>query len=92
MLPSVPERIGVLRTRALLRTDERLRAAYRARILARGRAEVAVEFLGEDGFGRGTTERFLPATVISRDAKPGDLVRGSTDGIGSDGSLRVVPE
>jgi hypothetical protein len=24
--------------------------------------------------------------------KPGDLVRGITDGLGSDGALRVVPE
>ncbi|MBI5501332.1 MAG: MiaB/RimO family radical SAM methylthiotransferase [Deltaproteobacteria bacterium] len=92
MLPSVPERFAVLRTRALLRSDERLRAAYRARILARGRAEVAVEHMGEDGFGRGTTERFLPAAVISHAVKPGALVRGRTDGIGADGALRVVPE
>jgi hypothetical protein len=61
-------------------------------VLARGRAEVAVEFTDRDGFGRGTTERFLPAVVISHAYKPGDLVAGVTDGISSDGVLRVVPE
>jgi threonylcarbamoyladenosine tRNA methylthiotransferase MtaB len=92
IVPQVAERIAVLRTRALLRSDERLRADFRARVLARGRAEVAVEFTDHDGFGRGTTERFLPAVVISHAYKPGDLVAGVTDGISSDGVLRVVPE
>jgi threonylcarbamoyladenosine tRNA methylthiotransferase MtaB len=92
IVPGVPERIAVLRTRALLRSDERLRADFRAKVLARGRAEVALEFTDRDGFGRGTTERFVPAVVISHVYKPGDLVSGVTDGMSSDGVLRVVPE
>lgn len=92
LVPQVPERIAVLRTRALLRTDERLRAAYRLRALAHGRAEVAVEFVDADGCARGTTERFLPAVVVSRETRPGMLVRGVTDGFDAEGALRVLPD
>jgi threonylcarbamoyladenosine tRNA methylthiotransferase MtaB len=92
LVPQVPERIAVLRTRALLRTDERLRSAFRARAAAHGRAEVAVEFVDADGCGRGTTERFLPAVIVSRDVRPGALVCGTTDGIDAVGALRVLPD
>lgn len=92
LAPQVPERTAVLRTRALLRLDERLRAAYRQRAVARGRAEVAVERIDAGGCGRGTTERFLPAVIVSREVRVGTLVRGTTDGLDADGALRVVPE
>jgi len=92
MQPAVPERFAVLRTRAFLRTDARLRAEYRARVLARGRAEVAVEFVDLDGVAHGTTERFVPAVIVSRNVRVGSLVRGATDGLASDGALRIVPD
>ncbi|MBN1770626.1 MAG: radical SAM protein, partial [Deltaproteobacteria bacterium] len=92
LVPQVPERIAVLRTRAFLRTDERLREAYRARAAARGRAEVAVEYVDAGGCGRGTSERFLPAVIVSRGVRPGVLVRGITDGLDADGALRVLPD
>lgn len=92
LAPQVPERTAALRTRALLRLDERLRSAYRVRAAARGQAEVAVERIDAGGCGRGTTERFLPAVIVSRDVRPGTLVRGVTDGLDADGALRVVPE
>jgi threonylcarbamoyladenosine tRNA methylthiotransferase MtaB len=92
LVPQVPERFAVLRTRALLRSDERLRSAYKARAVALGRAEVAVEFIDPDGCGRGTTERFLPAVIVSRDARPGTLVRGITDGSDAEGAVRVLPD
>jgi len=92
LVPQVPERTAALRTRALLRLDERLRAAYRERAVARGWAEVAVERIDAGGCGRGTTERFLPAVIVSREVRAGTLVRGTTDGLDADGALRVMPE
>jgi len=92
LAPQVPARTAVLRTRALLRLDERLRAAYRERAVARGRAEVAVERIDAGGCGWGTTERFLPAVIVSREVRAGTLVRGTIDGLDADGVLRVVPE
>jgi threonylcarbamoyladenosine tRNA methylthiotransferase MtaB len=90
MVPAVPEREAVLRTRALLRSDERLRVAFRASLFAQPSAEVAVEFVGPDGGGRGTTEWFVPGVVVARHCAPGDLVRGALDGLSADGALRVV--
>ncbi len=89
LAPRVPERVAVLRTRELLRIDERLRRAYRRSLVGRA-AEVVVESIGADRSIRGTTERFVPAVVVGAVAAPGAIVHGTIESVSAEGVARVV--